>query len=131
MSDDKKTDVSSEGVTAKRRDKEQRICIETKAAHFSNDVNVASSLLTKPLQQSLSKNLAVSIDSLDKLSLSSEGRKETARHRRRYSVPSKKTQHSHTQSNDPSIHPPLRKQSSSSSKILNFLRRKTHSTSGD
>lgn len=92
----------------------------TTDSHNSNGLNSEacepangkhSPILQKQTKKKFTKKLAVSVDSLDKLSLAE-------------SIPSQKSRHARTQSVETPC-PPLRKKSSSSSKLLNFLRRKS------
>lgn len=82
----------------------------------------------RQIDKMLTKKLAASVDSLDKLAIRDE--KETTQRRRRYSMPYRKSRHSRTQSVE-NQRPTLQKKTSSSSKILNFLRKKSLSSARD
>ena len=90
------------------------------------DDAVSPGISRNPFPLSLGHSVAVSIDSLDRLSLSDDHK----RRRRRSSMPNRKSRHPRTQSSD-ATHPPLRKQSSGSNKLLNFLRRKSNTSPRD
>lgn len=77
-------------------------------------------------EMNLGRTLAVSVDSLDKLGISDDSATEkAATQNRRYSMPNRKPRrHSRAQSIE-TPHPPLQKKTSGSSRIFNFLRKKS------
>ena len=71
----------------------------------------------------LGKKLAVSVDSLDKLAISEDTEKSQSS--RRYSIPNRKSRQSRAQSVEAPRPTLQKKSSSSSSRILNFLRKRS------
>ena len=88
----------------------------------------SSSVTLRQKDSKLRKKLAVSVDSLDKLAISDDADK--TQRSRRYSMPYRRSRHSRTQSVE-TPGPTLQKKNSSSSRLLNFLRRKSFGSPRD
>jgi len=87
----------------------------------------SSSVTLRQKESRLRKKLAVSVDSLDKLSITDDT--EETQRSRRYSMPYRRSRHSRTQSVE-TPGPTLQKKNSSS-RILNFLRKKSFGSPRD
>ena len=90
----------------------------------------SSNVILREKDSNLRKQLAVSVDSLEKLAISEETEKVQQRNRR-YSMPNRKTRHSRTQSVETPGPTSQKKSSSGSSKILHFLRRRSSGSPRD